>query len=210
MSHQENPRVLLIDNYDSFTFNLYQYLYELGLPGQPFEGLTVEVHRNDALTLQAALDRAPTHIVLSPGPGRPERPRDFGVCAELLDALAPTVPTLGVCLGHQGLCWRLGGQVIKAPKVMHGKTDRIIHTGEGLFADLPHPLTVMRYHSLVVDRASLPDGLTITAENAEGLIMAVAHTEWPLVGVQFHPESVGTPEGHGLLANFLKMRGPGR
>jgi len=190
--------VLLIDNYDSFTFNLVQQLQGLGAE--------VVVHRNDRIDLPAIRALGPTHVVLSPGPGRPDHPRDFGVCRPIIDHLTHT-PILGVCLGHQGIGWRMGGQVVAAPTIVHGKTDRITHSGIGLFAGLPHPLTVMRYHSLVVDRASLPDSLVVTAENADGLIMAMRHRTRPLFGVQFHPESIGTPDGDALLRNFLAIRG---
>lgn len=194
------PRVLLIDNYDSFTHNLYQALCVVGPPGT-----LVRVVRNDAIDLAGVLAWAPTHLVLSPGPGRPEVPADFGICAAIIDTLAPTRRILGVCLGHQGLVWRLGGAVVRAPRVMHGKTDVLTHSGKGLFAGLPQPLSVMRYHSLVVDETRLPAALAVTARNAEGLVMAVAHRQWPVFGVQFHPESIGTPEGPALLANFLAL-----
>ena len=192
-------RVLLIDNYDSFTYNLYQYLGELG--AETF------VHRNDAISLEECCNLKPTHIVLSPGPGHPGIPRDFGICTEILKALAPTIPTLGVCLGHQGIAHHLGGEVIRAPEIVHGKTDAITHDGKGIFEGLPNPLTVMRYHSLVVAEDSLPACLEVTARNGGGLNMAMRHRDWPLIGMQFHPESIGTPEGHGLLRNFLKMEG---
>lgn len=193
-------RVLLIDNYDSFTYNLYQYLGELGA-----ETL---VYRNDAITFEQAQSLRPDHVVISPGPGHPGTPRDFGVCTEILLKMAPTVPTLGVCLGHQGMAHHLGGKVVRAPQIVHGKTDRIEHDGAGLFAGLPQPLTVMRYHSLVVSDEGLPECLEVSARTADGLIMAMRHRDWPLVGMQFHPESIGTPEGHGLLRNFLKMEAP--
>ncbi len=190
-------RVLLIDNFDSFTYNLYQYLGELGAE--------TEVYRNNAITLVEAQAFDPTHIVISPGPGHPGTPRDFGICTEVLLQMAPTVPTLGVCLGHQGIAHHLGGTIERAPEIVHGKTDQITHDARGIFAGLPQPLTVMRYHSLVVADADLPDCLEVSARNAAGLIMALRHREWPLVGMQFHPESIGTPDGHGLLRNFLKM-----
>ncbi len=190
------PRVLVIDNYDSFTYNLYQYLSELGA--------AAEVVRNDAVDLDGIRSHRPTHIVLSPGPGHPERPRDFGVCADVIAHVTET-PVLGVCLGHQGIAHHLGGRVVRAPEIVHGKTDDISHDATGLFAGLPTPLTVMRYHSLVVDPVALPEVLRVTARNRAGLIMGLAHRSRPLFGVQFHPESIGTPEGHRLLANFLAV-----
>ncbi|MCB9688183.1 MAG: aminodeoxychorismate/anthranilate synthase component II [Alphaproteobacteria bacterium] len=188
--------VVLVDNYDSFTHNLVQHLRTLDA--------TVTVVRNDAVDLDGLRALAPTHVVLSPGPGRPEVREDFGVCGDVIDALVD-VPVLGVCLGHQGIGWRLGGRVVRAPSIVHGKTDRVAHDGTGLFAGLPDPLTVMRYHSLVIERSSVPDGLRVTATNGEGLVMAVAHVDRPLFGVQFHPESIGTPDGLGLLRNFLEI-----
>lgn len=190
-------KVLLVDNYDSFTHNLYQALAILGAQ--------VEVHRNDAIDLAAARALAPSHIVLSPGPGHPENARDFGICGALVDALKGQVPILGVCLGHQGIAHRLGAPVVRAPSIWHGKVDEVQHDGQGLFAGLPQPMDVMRYHSLVVDADAMPAELEITARNAEGLVMAYRHRRLPLVGVQFHPESIGTPDGPALLANFLRM-----
>ncbi|RKZ13979.1 aminodeoxychorismate/anthranilate synthase component II [bacterium] len=188
--------VLLIDNYDSFTWNLAQLLGGLGA--------TVEVQRNDALDVEAVRSRRPSHIVLSPGPGRPERERDFGVCGPVLDELAGQVPILGVCLGHQGIVQRLGGSIVQAPSIVHGKSEVLTHEQGGLFAGLPGQLEAMRYHSLIADRDSLPDCLRVTAETADGLIMAVSHREKPVFGLQFHPESIGTPRGELLLQNFLE------
>ena len=193
------PHVLLIDNYDSFTWNL---AHALGRAGAD-----VAVHRNDRITLDEAIALCPTHIVLSPGPGRPENPRDFGICTDILANFHET-PLLGVCLGHQGMAWHLGGRVVHAPTVMHGKTTHIRHHGRGLFDGLPNPLQVMRYHSLLVERSSLPDELEVTAETEDGLIMAFAHRHRPWWGVQFHPESIGSPDGERLCARFLEM-GPG-
>ena len=196
-------RVLLIDNYDSFTHNLYQQI--------AMQGAEVWVHRNDALSLADVERLGPSHIVLSPGPGHPANHRDFGLCGPIIDELAPLgVPILGVCLGHQGIVQRLGGVVSQAPEIVHGKTGQISHDGEGIFRGLPQPMTVMRYHSLVADSANVPDCLEVTARLGEPgkapLIMAVAHKELPLIGVQFHPESIGTPEGDGLIRNFLALR----
>ncbi len=186
--------VLLIDNYDSFSHNLMQQIWGLGA--------TVRVVRNDAISLAEIRALAPSHVVISPGPGRPDVPRDFGVCRDVIDALVD-VPVLGVCLGHQGIGWRMGGQVVAAPEIVHGKTAQITHDGRGLFTGLPAPLTVMRYHSLVVDRDAVPDCLAVTATTPDGLVMGLRHRSRPLMGLQFHPESIGTPDGDGLLRNFL-------
>ena len=196
----DGARVLLIDNYDSFAHNLMQALWGLGAE--------VTVVRNDAIDLAGARAAHPTHVVLSPGPGRPDVARDFGVCADLIDHLTDT-PILGVCLGHQGIAWRMGGVVVRAPEIVHGKIDTITHDGTGLFAGLPQPMPVMRYHSLVADAARLPDCLRVTARTSSGLVMAMRHRSRPLFGVQFHPESIGTPDGPALLARFLRVR-PGR
>ena len=190
------PRVLLVDNYDSFTWNL---AHDLGRTGAD-----VVVRRNDTIDLAHIRALAPTHIVLSPGPGRPERPADFGVCLDILEHLVDT-PILGVCLGLQGMAWHAGGRVVHAPRVMHGKTSAIRHHGRGLFEGLPNPMQVMRYHSLVVDRTSVPACFDITAETEDGLVMALAHRSRPLWGVQFHPESVGSPNGPTLVARFLAL-----
>ncbi len=184
--------ILVIDNYDSFTYNLVQALGNLGAE--------LEVRRNDAVDAAAARDLRPAGIVMSPGPGRPE---DAGCCCAVVEALGAEIPILGVCLGHQAIAATLGGTVARAPEVVHGKTASIEHNGEGLFAELPQPLEVARYHSLVVERDSLPESLEITASTTDGLIMGVRHRQWPLYGVQFHPESIATPEGPKLLANFL-------
>jgi anthranilate synthase component 2 len=188
--------VLIIDNYDSFTYNLYQYLGELGA--------APVVERNDRITLEGIAELAPSHIVLSPGPGRPERERDFGICGPVIQKLAATTPILGVCLGHQGIIHVLGGRIVRAPEVVHGKTSRVRHSGRGIFAGLPEEIEVMRYHSLLGERSSIPDSLEITAETvADHLVMAVQHRAWPLYGIQFHPESIGTPSGKAILASFL-------
>lgn len=186
--------LLLIDNYDSFTYNLVQFLGDLGAH--------TEVWRNDALSVEQALARRPDGIVLSPGPCDPDK---AGICLDLIRAAAGRVPLLGVCLGHQAIGQAFGGQVVRAPKVMHGKTDAIRHTGQGLMAGLPDPLTVTRYHSLVVARDSLPDTLEITAETDDGIIMGLQHRTLPVHGVQFHPESIASQEGHALLRNFLTL-----
>jgi anthranilate synthase/aminodeoxychorismate synthase-like glutamine amidotransferase len=197
MSAEPKPRIVLIDNYDSFVYNLYQALGEL-------TGVEAQVVRNDRTTVEAIARERPTHLVISPGPGNPEEPAWFGVCRDVILTLGRTVPLLGVCLGHQGIGVAFGGRVMRAPKVMHGKTSRIRHDGEGLFAGLESPLEAMRYHSLVLDPGTLPTSLRVTATTDEGLIMGVAHTEHPIQGVQFHPESIGTSSGLRLLRNFLQ------
>ena len=191
--------LLVLDNYDSFTFNLVQYLGELAAEHPITADLRVE--RNDALTLEQIRDLAPDAILISPGPGDPDQ---SGVCLEVLRELSPTVPTLGVCLGHQSIAQVYGGRVVRAKELMHGKTSPVLHAGQGVFAGLPNPLTATRYHSLIAERASLPDCLEITAWLDDGTIMGLRHRDHPhLQGVQFHPESVLTQAGHRLLANFL-------
>jgi len=183
---------LLIDNYDSFTYNLWHYLGELGAE--------VTVKRNDALSVEAALAMQPQGIVISPGPSDPDH---AGICLELVRR-AGNVPILGVCLGHQAIGQAMGGKVVRAPVPMHGKVSAIAHDGSGVFAGLPNPFPATRYHSLVVERGSLPPALVITAES-DGLIMGLAHRERPLHGVQFHPESIASVGGHDLLRNFLQL-----
>jgi len=189
-------KTLLIDNYDSFTFNLYQYLGELH--ANPI------VKRNDELTIAEIEKLKPTHIVLSPGPGRPDDVAYFGVCLEVILNLSEKIPVLGVCLGHQGIAHAFGGKVVRAPQVMHGKTSVITHTGKGIFRNLPNPIEGMRYHSLVAEEKSFPAMLEITAREKEsGLIMGLQHRSRKLFGIQFHPESIGTPQGKKILENFL-------
>ena len=192
--------LLVLDNYDSFTFNLVQYLGELA--AQHPIAAEVRVERNDALTLAEIRALAPDAILISPGPGDPDQ---SGVCLEVLRELSPTVPTLGVCLGHQSIAQVFGGRVVRAKELMHGKTSPVRHEGQGVFAGLPNPLTATRYHSLIAERDSLPDCLEITAWLEDGTIMGLRHRDHPhLQGVQFHPESVLTQNGHQLLANFLR------
>jgi para-aminobenzoate synthetase component 2 len=192
--------LLVLDNYDSFTFNLVQYLGELAAE-HPIAA-EVRVERNDALTLVEISALAPDAILISPGPGDPDQ---SGVCLEVLRELSPTVPTLGVCLGHQSIAQVFGGRVVRAKELMHGKTSPVLHEGQGVFAGLPNPLTATRYHSLIAERDSLPDCLEITAWLEDGTIMGLRHRDHPhLQGVQFHPESVLTQNGHQLLANFLR------
>ena len=184
---------LLIDNYDSFTYNLWHYLGELGAE--------VVVKRNDALTAEAALALKPQGIVISPGPSDPDH---AGICLDLVKR-AGSVPILGVCLGHQAIGQAMGGSVVRAPMPMHGKVSRIRHAGSCVFAGLPNPFGATRYHSLIVDRATLPPVLAVTAETEDGIIMGLAHRERPLHGVQFHPESIASEGGHDLLRNFLRL-----
>ncbi len=187
-----SARVLMIDNYDSFTYNLVQYLRMLGAE--------VLVHRNDALTADEALALRPTHLVVSPGPGTP---RDAGRSIELIKAFAGKIPVLGVCLGHQAIVEAWGGHVRPAMTLMHGKTSRVFHDGRGVFKDLPEPFEAGRYHSLAVGRGELPAELEVSAYTEDGEVMGVRHRELPVEGVQFHPESVLTPHGLTLLGTFL-------
>ncbi len=189
-------RVLIVDNYDSFVYNLYQAVGELG--ARP------SVFRNDAISLKDVRRFAPEAIILSPGPGHPSNPRNFGVCADILQELSPTTPTLGVCLGHQGIGVTYGGRVSHAARILHGKTSRVCHDGRTIFADLPNPLVAGRYHSLAIERGSVPPELEVSATSEDGEIMAVRHREFPVEGVQFHPESILTPDGSRLLRNFLR------
>jgi para-aminobenzoate synthetase component 2 len=193
--------LLVIDNYDSFTFNLVQYLGERA-DAHPLAA-DVRVERNDALSLAEIRRLAPKAVLISPGPGDPDQ---AGVCLEVLRELGPELPILGVCLGHQCLGQVFGGQVVRARELMHGKTSAVHHSGVGVFEGLPEPLTATRYHSLIVDRPSLPETLEVTAWLEDGTIMGLRHRQWPhLQGVQFHPESVLTESGHALLANFLRQ-----
>jgi len=195
MSH---PRVLVIDNYDSFVYNLVQYLGELG--AEPI------VYRHDAVTLAEMQALEPDALLVSPGPGRPE---DAGLSnAAIEDFAARGIPVLGVCLGHQCIGQLYGGRVIRAPHVMHGKTSTITHDGQGVFTALPNPLTATRYNSLIVARDSMPAELVVTAESEDGLVMGLRHRTLPVEGVQFHPESILTDAGHDLLRNFLSLAAP--
>ena len=194
--------LLVLDNYDSFTFNLVQYLGELAAEHPLAAELRVE--RNDALNLDQIRALKPAAILISPGPGDPDQ---SGVCLEVLRELSPTVPTLGVCLGHQSIAQVFGGKVVRARELMHGKTSPVFHGGAGVFAGLPSPLTATRYHSLIAERESLPECLEITAWLEDGTIMGLRHRDHPLIeGVQFHPESFLTVDGPRLLANFLAMQ----
>ena len=186
--------LLLIDNYDSFTYNLAHFLGELGAE--------VVVKRNDAITVNALLDDAPDAVVMSPGPCDPDR---AGICLELVRRAASRVPLFGVCLGHQAIGQAFGGKIVRAPYVMHGKLSPVRHHGEGVFAGLPSPFQATRYHSLTVERESVPDCLEITAETDDGVILGLSHRELPIHGVQFHPESIASEQGHALLKNFLEI-----
>ncbi len=186
--------ILLLDNYDSFTYNLAQYLGELGCQ--------VEVHRNDRISVEQIAQRKPERIVISPGPCTPQ---EAGISVELVQKLAGKIPILGVCLGHQAIGAAFGGKIIRAPKLFHGKTSEIRHDGSGVFRGLPNPFTATRYHSLIVERKSLPAELQVTAETDDDIIMGMQHREYALMGVQFHPESVLTDSGKQLLKNFLSI-----
>jgi anthranilate synthase component 2 len=188
--------LILIDNYDSFTYNLVHYLGELGA-----ESLVI---RNDKISAEEVMAKMPKAIVLSPGPCTPN---EAGVCLDLIKKAGPTIPLLGVCLGHQSIGQSYGGKVIRAPQPMHGKLSTITNTGKGIFKGLPKSFQITRYHSLIVERATLPDCLEITAETSDGTIMGLQHKTHPVHGVQFHPESIASEQGHALLANFLSLAG---
>jgi para-aminobenzoate synthetase component 2 len=193
------PHLLLIDNYDSFTYNLVQAFMVLGAE--------VEVHRNDEITVAAALQLAPTHLCISPGPGTPS---DAGVSMDMIRAFAGRVPVLGVCLGHQSIVEVFGGKVVRARRLMHGKTSRILHDGRTVFMGLPQECEVGRYHSLIADNATMPEVLEISARTYEEEIMGARHRTLMVEGVQFHPESILSPDGPQLLGNFLKQTGGAR
>jgi anthranilate synthase component II len=187
--------LLLIDNYDSFTYNLYQYLSELGA--------VVEVRRNDQVSIGEIASMDPDRIVISPGPGTPA---EAGLSCQIIESFGPCTPVLGVCLGHQAIGQAYGGRIQRAPEPMHGKTSLMYHAGQGVFHNLPIPFEANRYHSLIVERSTLPAELEITAETTDGLIMGLRHRTYPVEGVQFHPESIMTPIGKDLLRNFLLMQ----
>ncbi len=191
--------LVLIDNYDSFTYNLVHYLGELGAG-------TV-VHRNDKITVDEVMALEPAGIVISPGPCDPDR---AGICLELVSRCSGTFPILGVCLGHQSIGQAFGGRIVHAPVIMHGKLSGIRHHGTGVFQGIPSPFEATRYQSLVVERASLPDCLEVTAETDDGVVMGLSHRELPVHGVQFHPESIASEHGHAVLENFLKIVAAGR
>jgi anthranilate synthase component 2 len=188
--------IVLIDNYDSFTFNLYHFLGDLGAE--------VVVHRNDKVSVGQVVSARPQAIVLSPGPCTPN---EAGICLDLIAAASPDIPILGVCLGHQAIGQAFGGKVVRAPVLMHGKLSKIHHEGEGLFNQIPEAFEATRYHSLIVERDTLPECLVVTAETDDGLIMGLAHKTQNVHGVQFHPESIASEHGHKLLKNFLEVAG---
>ena len=185
--------IVLVDNYDSFTYNLYQALAVFGHE--------VQVVRNDQVTCEAILKWSPSHLVLSPGPKRPE---DSGICIELIQKAAGKIPILGVCLGHQAIAQAFGGKIVQAQKILHGKTSKISHNEKDLFAGLPNPFEATRYHSLAVEAQTLPACLEVTARSAEGEIMGLRHKQWPLFGVQFHPESILTKDGFKMIEKFIR------
>ena len=192
-------KVLVIDNYDSFVYNLVQYVGE--------QGAETLVFRNDQITLQEAAKLKPDRIVISPGPANPEDDHYFGVCKSILQKLSPNIPTLGVCLGHQGIIYSYGGKVVPAKKLMHGKTCAISHNGKDLFKGVRSPLSTTRYHSLAGERSSIPDCLEITAEAIDdGEIMGIKHKNYPIYGVQFHPESILCEDGKLIIKNFLEAK----
>jgi len=192
-------KVLVIDNYDSFVYNLVQYIGELG--GEPV------VYRNDQITLKQAMKLDPKRIVISPGPGTPEDPHYFGVCSAILREMSHKIPTLGVCLGNQGIISVFGGKVVRAEQLMHGKTSVIRHDGKGVFEDVKNPFTATRYHSLVGDRKSIPSSIEITAKATDDdEIMGIRHKEYPITGLQFHPESILCEDGKKIINNFLEGR----
>ncbi|MEG9861107.1 MAG: aminodeoxychorismate/anthranilate synthase component II [Parvularculales bacterium] len=186
--------LVLIDNYDSFTYNLYHFLGELGA--------RIEVHRNDTISVEDVFAKSPEGIILSPGPCDPDK---AGICLELVRQAAPRIPLLGVCLGHEAIGQAFGGRIVRAPTLMHGKTSPIYHNGEGLFADLSGPFEATRYHSLMVESDPLPDCLSVTAHSDDGVIMGLRHNSFPVYGVQFHPESIASHHGHDILRNFLQV-----
>ena len=190
-------KTLIIDNYDSFVYNLVQYIGEQ-------EGNPV-VYRNDKITLEEIEKINPTHIVISPGPGNPTDPHYFGICSQVILKHGKKIPVLGVCLGHQGIYAAFGGKIVKAPEIIHGKTSQIKHNGKSVFVGIKSPIEGMRYHSLMGEKSTLPDCLEVTAETEDGLIMGVQHKEYPIHGIQFHPESIGTAEGKKIVKNFLRM-----
>jgi len=196
---RSNPiQLVLIDNYDSFTYNLYQLLGSL-------PEVDIQVFRNDEIEINQLLELTPDAIILSPGPGSPTNHRDFGICRDIIIELQDALPILGVCLGHQGLGYLLGAKIINASKILHGKTSTIQHDGSGLFADIPNKINVARYHSLIINPEDLPESLQVTAVTSEGEIMAITHREYPLYGVQFHPESFMTEYSVKMMQNFIKI-----
>ncbi len=190
-------KTIILDNYDSFTYNLFQLVAELQ------DGIEPQVFRHDAISVAGLRTLQPSRIIISPGPGNPVNHGCMGVCREVILILGPEIPILGVCLGHLAMIEALGGTIARSPEPRHGKTSPVYHEGIGVFAGLPDPFEAMRYHSLVGVDDGFPPALEVTARTAEGLIMGVRHKQWPMQGVQFHPESIGTPAGERLMHNFL-------
>ncbi len=190
--------VVILDNYDSFAFNLYQAVGEI-TDSAPI------LLRNDAVLASDVAALGPTHVIVSPGPGDPRRPEYFGVCGDVIAQLGATVPVLGVCLGHQGIATTFGGEIVRSPTPTHGKTSKIVHDGQGVFEGIDSPLEAMRYHSLAVCKDRLPAELIVTALTPDGVVMGLRHLVHPIHGVQFHPESIGTPTGRQIITNFLSM-----
>ncbi len=190
-------KVVILDNYDSFVYNIYQYIGEL-------YGRSVVI-RNDQMSFEEFKALSPDRIVISPGPGNPENPKYFGICKQVILEMGETVPILGVCLGHQGIIHAFGGKVVRAPEVMHGKTSMVYHNDKGVFKGVKNSFEVMRYHSLIGERESLPDSLEIIAKTWDEIIMGVQHKTYPIYGIQFHPESIGTPSGKKIIGNFLDL-----
>jgi len=191
-------KVIILDNYDSFTYNLYQYVAELN--GKPL------VFRNDALPFEEFRSLLPDRIIISPGPGNPENPKYFGICKQVILEMGPHIPLLGVCLGHQGIIHAYGGRVVRSPQPMHGKTSIVYHNNKGLLKGLKNGFEAMRYHSLVGEKETLPSCLEVTAKTWDDIIMAVQHKTYPIYGIQFHPESIGTPLGKRILKKFLDLK----
>ena len=190
--------VLIIDNYDSFVYNLYQYIGSLGV--HPF------IRKNDKTTISDIKKLNPSHIIISPGPGNPDSKKYFGQCYQIIDSFYKKIPILGVCLGHQGIVSCFGGEILKAKTIMHGKTSKIVHNKQGIFHGIKSPLNGMRYHSLIIDPLSLPSCLEAIAQTEDGVIMGIKHKNYPLYGIQFHPESIGTEGGYNILDNFIKEK----
>jgi len=188
---------VILDNYDSFTFNLYQLVAQLQGGKKP------HVFRNDEITVAELEKLQPKHIIISPGPGNPVNHASLGICRDVILELGAEIPILGVCLGHLAMIEALGGCIERSPEPRHGKTSPVIHDGQGVFKSLPTPMEAMRYHSLIGTENNLPDELKITARTSDGLIMGIQHRKWPMHGVQFHPESIGTPLGMQLVGNFI-------
>jgi anthranilate synthase component 2 len=191
-------KVIILDNYDSFTYNLYQYVAELN--GKPL------VFRNDALPFAEFCSLAPDRIIISPGPGSPENPKYFGICKQIILEMGPHIPILGVCLGHQGIIHAFGGRVVRAPQPMHGKTSAVYHNNQGILKGLKNGFEAMRYHSLIGEKETLPSCLEVTAKTWDDIIMAVQHKTYPIYGIQFHPESIGTSVGKRILKKFLELK----